>query len=104
MFNLPEEPWRRELLIAVIWLAVGAFLLPVAIYLVGQQVVGEYAADGGMLGLAAHIWDELLQLRPAAWILVLSPYVVVMLLRSVRLLWRGRPTRVTTLTDSDIAA
>jgi hypothetical protein len=91
MLTLPSDVWRRELVIAVVLIAVGAFVLPLAIYAVGQAVVGEYSSEGGMMGLAAHVWDELLRLRPAAWILVLSPYVTVLLLRAVRRLWRARP-------------
>ena len=79
---------KRELVLAGSLLGVGIFLLPVAVYLVGQTVVGEYPADGGMLALAANIWLEAVRGSPLALVLVLSPYGVVQFLRLSRRLWR----------------
>jgi hypothetical protein len=78
--------WKRELTIAAALLAGGLFIIPVAVYLVGQRLFGEYV-DGGVLTLAETIWGDFLTLRPAAWVLVLSPYLVVQLLRAIRRLW-----------------
>jgi hypothetical protein len=41
-----------------------------------------------MLALVETIWIDFLALRPIAWILVLSPYAVVQMLRLVRRAWR----------------
>ena len=79
---------KRELVLAGSLLGVGIVLLPVAVYLVGQTVVGEYPADGGMLALAANIWVEAVRGSPLALLLVLSPYGVVQFLRLSRRLWR----------------
>ena len=79
---------RRELLIGTIAFAFGFFALPLSIYWVGQQVFGDYA-EGGVLALAEQIWGDLFALRATAWILVLSPYVVIQLARLTRLLWRA---------------
>ena len=79
---------KRELVLAGSLLGVGIFLLPVAVYLVGQTVVGEYPADGGVLALAANIWVEAVRGSPLALVLVLSPYGVVQFLRLSRRLWR----------------
>ncbi len=43
------------------------------------------------MALAEAIWLDLLSLRLPAWILVLSPYVTVQLVRSVRRVWRPKP-------------
>jgi len=88
--DTPRAAWRRELAIAAAVFAFGFFVLPFAIYWVGQQVMGEYSADAGVFALAEHIWSDLLTLSPAAWILVLSPYAVVQLARLVRRWWRSK--------------
>lgn len=83
--------WRRELAIGAAFLGVGLFVLPAAIYLVGSRIFGEYSTDGsGMMALAEQIWLDLAAVRPFAWLLVLSPYVVIQLARGVRRLWRAR--------------
>lgn len=81
---------RRELTIAAAAFAVGFFVLPPAIYWLGQRVLGNYAPGAGMLDLADQIWGDLLQLAPAAWLLVLSPYLLVQLLRLLRRLLGAR--------------
>jgi hypothetical protein len=83
--------WQRETAIAAGLLAFGLLALPFAIYIVGQEVLGEYAQGGGALMLAESIWLDLLALRLPAWLLVLSPYLVVQLVRAVRRTWRRRP-------------
>lgn len=82
--------WKIELYLAFALLAFGLVVLPASIYVVGQRVVGNYDG-GGMMELAIEIWRGLLDGRWYAWTLVLSPYVVVQLLRlSWRVLRRGR--------------
>jgi hypothetical protein len=88
----------RELLIAAALLGFGALLLPYAIYLVGQQVVGEYEGEGGPVGLGVAIWAGLVQGQWAAWLLALSPYLVIQLLRLGALVRRSRRP-VTPITD-----
>jgi len=79
---------KREIAIAAALFAVGLLLLPVAIYWVGRQVAGEYG--GGALALADQIWADLLQLDPAAWLLVLSPYLLLQIVRLIGRTWRAR--------------
>ena len=81
---------KREIAIAAALFAVGLLLLPLAIYWVGHQVAGDYQG-GGPLALADQIWTGFLQLEPAAWLLVLSPYLLLQLVRLVGRLWRARP-------------
>jgi hypothetical protein len=40
------------------------------------------------MDLAESVWLDLLSFRPAAWILVLSPYLTIQLVRGVRRIWR----------------
>lgn len=79
---------KRELVLAGSLLGLGFFVLPGAVYLVGQTVVGEYPADGGVLALAVNIWADMARGNPLALVLVLSPYGIVQLLRLSRRLWR----------------
>jgi hypothetical protein len=82
---------KREIAIAAALFAVGLLLLPPAIYLVGRQVAGDYSGGGGPLALADHVWADFVQLEPTAWLLVLSPYALVQLVRLIRGIWRPRP-------------
>ncbi len=82
--------WQREAAIAAGLLAFGVVALPFAIYGVGQQLFGEYGEGAGALDLAETIWLDLLALRLPAWLLVLSPYLIIQLGRGVRRTWRRR--------------
>jgi len=85
---MENTTWKRELAIGSGLLAAGLLILPPAIYLVGRRVVGEYAPDAGVLTLAEDIWSDFFSLRPAAWLLVLSPYLTVLLARLLRRVWQ----------------
>jgi hypothetical protein len=87
----------REVLIALALLAFGLIALPALVYVVGQQVVGEYA--DGLGGLYTAIGAALASGNPFAWILVLSPLLTVQLLRIWVRLRRPRP-KVNRVTDS----
>jgi len=73
-------------------LLVGLVLLPVAVYVVGQAIFGDYG--GGSYG---HFYSELSgRIRaadPAAWFLVLSPYLALQTLRLAALAWRAAGRR-----------
>jgi hypothetical protein len=93
---------RRELVIAGALLGAGFFALPFAIYWVGQRFVGEYAPDAGVWALAEQIWSDLLTLRPTAWLLVASPYLVAQLARLARGIWcAGRTVKPVTNSHDD---
>lgn len=84
--------WRREATIAAVAVGFGLLVLPFAVYVVGQRLIGGYDANtGGAMALAEAIWLDLLVLRLPAWILVLSPYITVQLVRWVRRIWRAKP-------------
>ena len=79
---------KRELVLAGSLFGIGFFVLPGAVYVVGQTVVGEYPADGGVLALAVDIWTDMVRGSPLALVLVFGPYGIVQLLRLARHLWR----------------
>lgn len=82
--------WQRETAIAAVALGFGFVVLPFAIFFVGQSVIGDYASDAGAMTLAETIWRDLFALRLPAWLLVLSPYIMVQLLRWIRRIWRPK--------------
>jgi hypothetical protein len=87
---MPTNPWKRELVIAAVLFGFGFLALPFAIYWVGTELIGEYAPEANVLTLAERIWTDLLRLEPVAWLLVLSPYAVLQLMRLTRRVWRRR--------------
>ena len=91
----------KELLIAIALIGFGLLPLPVLVYWVGTRVVGEYAAEGGLRALIEDIWTDLASGNILAWLLVVSPYLIIQLLRLARVLWRRRPD-VSGVTVSDI--
>lgn len=90
--QLAMKPPRtiKEALIALALFVFGLICLPFMIYLVGQQVVGEY--ENGLIGIYQAIGDALAQGNGFAWLLVFSPYLTVMLLRFGFWLRRQRRT------------
>jgi hypothetical protein len=88
-FRIHNDLLRRELIIVAVLFAFGFFALPFAIYGVGQKMIGDYAPDAGAWALTESIWSDLLSLKLSAWLLVLSPYGVVQLLRLGRRIWRA---------------
>lgn len=89
--------WKSEFLLDFGLLLFGAFALPYVVYLVGQQIVGEYEGENGVETLYGDIFDALAAGSAATWLLVLSPFLLVLLVRLlIALLRRGkRVNRVT---------
>jgi hypothetical protein len=83
------RPRSRELLIFGLLFLAGLVLLPICIYVVGVNIIGEYSPEAGMAGLLLAIWGDLARARIGAWILVLSPWLVIQLIRLFVRLWRG---------------
>ncbi len=86
---MQTDSWRRELTIAVAAFGFGFLFLPLAVYWLGTQVLGEYSPGKGVLDLAESVWLDFLRLSPPAWVLVLSPYLLIQGLRVLRRLWKG---------------
>jgi len=88
---------RREALVLAIFGGFGLAVLPALVYLVGQQLLGEYQPDATVGTFYGDLYGHLAALSPWAWLLVLGPWLAVQLLR---LLWlplrplARRPRRV----------
>jgi hypothetical protein len=90
--------FKHELLLFGSLLGFGLFFLPFVVYLVGIEIVGPYEGEGGAFGFLASLLTAVARGNWAAWLLTLSPYLIVQLTRlAVRIL--RRPRRVTPVTD-----
>jgi hypothetical protein len=77
----------RELCLFLCLLFVGLVLLPIGVYLVGDQVFGSYGGYGfgdffGTLSSKIRAGDRV------AWFLTLSPYIAWQTIRLTALFWR----------------
>jgi hypothetical protein len=75
---------RREGLVLAGLGGFGLLILPALIYLVGQQLLGEYRPGATMATFYADLYSQLGAFSPWAWVLVLGPWLAIQLLR---LLW-----------------
>ena len=87
--------WKREALAALALVGFGLGVLPGLVYLVGQEILGDYEGTDGLATLYGAIVSSLLRGQLFAWILVLSPYVVILLFRLLVAVRRTRPGRRT---------
>jgi hypothetical protein len=96
--SLPKA-LAKELLLASSLIGGGLVLLPIVVYWVGQRVVGDYESEAGLWGLLTSIWSGFFSFDLGAWLLVLSPYVTIQL---VRLAFKARRLghSATPVTDS----
>lgn len=83
-----RRPVRREVFLNGGLFLFGILLLPVAVYLVGQLVFGRYEGDG-FGEFFASLLGRLLGGDFAAWFLVLSPLLIVLVLRGIAWGWRA---------------
>ena len=82
--NVPANNWKstatRESVLFLWLLAAGLFLLPVAVYVVGRALFGEYGGTG-FTAFYGMLHGELRSGAPSVWFLILSPYLIWQLLR-----------------------
>ena len=77
-----RENWLRdEGLILAVTGAFGLLLFPALVYLVGQQLLGEYRPDGGIGRFYADLFAALARPGLWAWLLVLGPWLLLQALR-----------------------
>lgn len=69
-----------EIALALCFIFAGLVLLPLAIYLTGQSVFGDYGGVG-FADFYGRLSSDIRDGRPVVWFLVLSPYLILMLLR-----------------------
>jgi hypothetical protein len=74
---------RFELIFASIWLAVGQFVLPAAIFTVGGALLGPYDEDGGLGRFYGDFLGDLVEPSIRAWALALGPLVLISGLRLI---------------------
>ena len=75
---------RREAFVFGGFGGFGLLILPALIYLVGQQLLGEYRPGATVGTFYADLYSHLGAFSPWAWALVLGPWLTIQLLR---LLW-----------------
>ena len=84
---------RRELVTFVLLALVGVLVVPIAIYLVGAEIFGEYAG-AGFGDFYRDIHSDLRERQPVVIFLLISPYLVWQLLRlSIYAFRRMSPSR-----------
>ena len=79
--------FRKELLLLSVLLFFGLVLMPIAIYVVGDAVFGEYGGHG-YGDFFKTLSGKLRRGDDVAWFLVLSPYLVWQVLRLMAFAWR----------------
>jgi hypothetical protein len=80
--------WSRELWLSGITLAIGFGLMPMIIYLVGSSILGRY--DGASLKRSYQsVYTGLEGGSAASWLVLLGPYGLYLILRTLRFLWRA---------------
>jgi hypothetical protein len=91
---------RIELLILGIALLCGFVLIPLAIWLVGNRILGPYthgtdASNGGPMRLLGDFFTGLEHGSVVFWCVVIGPYVIISLARLLYLYLRSQPTAST---------
>jgi hypothetical protein len=81
----------RELAIFVAALAFGVLIMPLAIYAVGRETLGEYA-NGGAGALLADFFRGLASGARAFWTVALGPYAFILLMRAAMSVARRQHT------------
>jgi hypothetical protein len=85
-----KQKAMNELALALSLVFAGMVLLPLAIYLTGQSVFGEYGGTG-FSDFFRRLGGDIREGRTVVLFLVLSPYLIIMLLRFT--LWAFKKTR-----------
>jgi len=77
----------REAILFGTLVLVGLLLLPIAIYLVGRMIFGEYGGEG-LTGFIEELYRGVLAGEGVVWFLILSPYLGCQVLRLTAWLFR----------------
>jgi hypothetical protein len=79
-----KNPFKQkvlnELALALAFIFGGLVLLPLAIYLTGQSVFGDYGG-AGFSDFYRQLSGDVREGRPVVLFLILSPYLILMLMR-----------------------
>ena len=82
-----KHPAARELILFVALAIVGITVLPIAVFYVGDLVFGAYGGDG-FGDFFESLAGKLARADRFAWLLVLSPYIIMQTLRIMAMGWR----------------
>ena len=83
----------RESIMLAAFLVFGLFLLPVLIYLAGEQTLGPYRQDGGLGVFLKDFYGYLPSGKPWPWLLVTGPYLIFITVRILIWPWRAGKRR-----------
>ena len=78
----------REIVLLVTLLLVGLAVVPIAVFWIGSQLLGEFGGTG-FSEFFGPLTSKLLEGEVRAWILVMSPYLGSQCLRLAALAWRA---------------
>jgi len=85
----PRSRLFRELTLFLVLLLCGLVLLPIAVFVTGRMVFGDYAG-AGFAAFWSALHAALFGGNLAAWYLILSPYLIWQLARLTVLVFRRR--------------
>lgn len=74
---------RFEAVFASIWLAIGLFALPAAIFAVGSALLGPYGENAGLGRFYGDFFGDLAEPSLRAWAIALGPLALISVLRLV---------------------
>ena len=80
--------WRRELGFFALFFGFGLLVLPFLIYLAGVLTLGPY--EGGLLTFLGSLMRAFFTAKPSAWLLVIGPYLMFMVIRFLTRPFRRR--------------
>ena len=78
---------KTEALLFLGLIALGMWLVPVLIYLVGSEMLGPYGEIKSVFAFYLDLFGFLLAGRGIVWLLVCSPYLFLSLIRLLVWLW-----------------
>ena len=84
----PPSALGREFRYFLIVGGLGLVVLPFLVYAAGAATLGPYA--GGLGAFLATLYGDLVRFAPAAWALLLGPYLLFQSLRLLTRPWRHR--------------
>jgi hypothetical protein len=74
---------RFEAIFASIWLAIGLFALPAAIFAVGGALLGPYGENAGLGRFYGDFFGDLAEPSLRAWAIALGPLALISVLRLI---------------------
>jgi|TARA_B100001250_G_scaffold414581_1_gene454145 hypothetical protein len=92
MANKIKLNYLKEIIYLIIIVFLSCMLIPVSIYIVGSVIIDDYCSDpmsigycinGGINHLYQSIWGDILLFEPSAWLLISSPYFIILLIRLI---------------------